>query len=151
VPTDYSFDPHSAAFKALAPLGVHPVPEKRPRKPLSAQPARSATAHELRLHLITTGLTEEKLVNADAWLRENPSASAQAYLDCLIADMDNQRLSIGTVLRAGKWIFGDHWRLEDATIESIDGDLEREKADNRRLREQLANLEAENLRLKRNQ
>ncbi|HZZ80911.1 MAG TPA: hypothetical protein VFE62_20585 [Gemmataceae bacterium] len=141
---DYTVTTHTEDLREVKPIS-HPQLAKPSTSNLAA---RQASGAELRAHLSETGFlgaAEEKLRDADAWLKDNPSATAVSLLDYMAGAgaLGHIQLGDSTLLRAGKWVYGDDFvlnKLSDVEVDHV--------AEIQRLNRRIEALEAENVRLR---
>ena len=103
---------------------VHPeiAPQRVAEKPLRQvpasefAPAKDAKAKELFDWLQATGLTEELLEGPRAWLRHQPDADCVAGFKAL--EDREPPYQPNTILRAGKWIWGEDWTPQYAVLKA---------------------------------
>ncbi len=130
---------------------VHPPVVTPSRTPL---PARAASGFELRAHLCLTGFcgyAEAKLKDMDTWLAENSDATAPQTLDYMASagQRGDFAFSATTLQRAGAWIYGADFDLSQ--LQAADEAQQEQTAELKRLRGQVATLEAQNRQLREQQ
>lgn len=101
-------------------MGPEPIRPKaqRPESGAAKAPAKEATAAELVEYLIGSGSNPLRLADSPEWIRENPAATAEQCYRRLEAarDANPSAVAEGTLLKAGKWIWGPSFTLESAVL-----------------------------------
>ena len=119
----------------LAPAPIAPK-AKREITPESIRDAKDATGAQLLDNLAETGTSPAKLVHARNWILDNPDASAEKcfrYLETS-EEFGAPPIALGTLRKAGKYIWGNGWEPESAVFQAPQEEM-------KRLREQVCDLQ----------
>lgn len=139
------YDPFAAEPKTVeqgdTERTVTAIPPKAPKTvqvPVAPlQPAKVAKGGELLAYLIETGTNPQKMAHAQLWLADHPDSTAEQFFR-YIEDPDegHMQIALGTVRKAGKWLWGDTWEPEAAALQSPSEEI-------MKLRGQLAGAEGQ--------
>lgn len=89
---------------------------------------------ELLGHLRSTGTPEGKLSKLSLYVGANPNADK----DELYKFLEDEHTNLGTLTKAGKYLFGDHFEPQQLKGHVPEEDLNRLRLENANLKEQLA-------------
>lgn len=112
---------------------------KRQEPPISPAPARAATAIELLDALVASGTPPKNLLFArGAFMDRDREATAEECFRLLEAaeDHGHEPVNVGTIRKAGKWLWGSGWEPESAVLLAPADEI-------RRLRGEVANLDGQ--------
>lgn len=110
-------------------LGIRPVAPKVKREitPESIKDARQATGTELLNYLVESGTNGTKLEAARAWMLDNADATCEKLYRYMenAEEHGDKPISLGTLRKAGKWIWGDAWEPETAVFQAPQEEMKR--------------------------
>ena len=100
------------------------------------EPAKDAKGAELLAFLLESGTPAANLAAADRWLKGHAGASALDVYRFLEEAHEHGQINIGTLRKAGKWLWGAAWEPESAMAQAPAEEIHR-------LREQVATYESQ--------
>lgn len=131
---------------------VHAQVEAAP-KPAAAKEAITASepqsqrkdlAGQLLIdYLVETGCPLKPLTDARAWLKDNPSANADKLYLHMEAHDDIDGVSLGTLERAGRWVYGDGHQVHRGAEQAPAEELAKLRGENEQLRRSLEQTSAQ--------
>ena len=100
-----------------APQAIQPKPKKEwtpPAMPTVQKDGKDRTGSELIEYLKESGTNPEKLVDAAVYLVKNPSINAVEFFRYIetAEEYGDMPIAVGTITKAGKWIWGATWAPE---------------------------------------
>lgn len=122
----------------IGPEAIMPK-HQREKSAIAEAAAKVATAFDLLAYLHESGTSDIKMQPARDWLNENGDTTAEGlfreYLDQAEIHGDAP-INVGTLRKAGKWLWGNTWEPEQAVLQNPSEEIGR-------LRGQIANLEGQ--------
>jgi hypothetical protein len=106
---------------------------------LAQEPVKSAA--DLLSYLKETGTGESRTRPFDAWLKAHQGATGKELYDHLAA----VKCPVGTLRKAGKWLYGDEFEPEQIVKQAPEEEILRLRAENENLRRQLSETSANHL------
>lgn len=113
------------------------TPEEAPALAVAEPPSGKA----LLAYLVETGTSANRLRPLEAWLKDNPKATA----DDLYRHMEQSCTYQGTLRKAGKWVFGDTFEPENVVKQAPADEMLRVRQENERLKSNIGSLESDKL------